>query len=511
MQSEQHGILFSGISKEFDGKYALRDINLFFEEGLIHCIVGENGAGKSTLMNLLSGVHQPTTGKILLNGEEIIIRSPKDAVACRIGMIHQHFMIIDTLTVWQNIILGNEPTQLGLVHKSSAMERIEKVSADFGLNLPIETFAGSLTVGQQQRVEILKVLYQDAKYIVFDEPTAVLTPSEADRLLESISHLKTLGKTILFISHKLDEVVQIADTVTVLRDGINQGKVPADTISQHEIVQKMVGRDIDLPSRAPSFAIGDIMLRTDKICIPKRQFQCGLSEVSLEVRRGEILGLAGVDGNGQQQLVEALLGITPLASGQIILGGEDITGKPTAYLRKERIACIPPDRHLQGSVLELSILRNMVLGCETSPVIRRSAFLNRRKIQSLVEERVKKYDIKYASLDQPVKGLSGGNQQKVILFRECEWKGTQLIIASNPTRGLDVGAIEFVYRKLNELKTSGRAILLISTELSEIMALSDRIAVLYDGYIAGTMDNNESITAGEIGYFMSGLKEGVHA
>jgi simple sugar transport system ATP-binding protein len=498
------GIRFNQVGKEFFGKYVLSDINLFFDEGRIHAIVGENGAGKSTLMNILSGVYTPSTGYVSIDGNDAGIASPKDAARLGIGMVHQHFMLIDMLSVWQNIILGAEPRRGIRIDKKAAFALIRQTGEKYGILPDLNKPAGLLTVGEQQRVEILKVLCRDAKYIILDEPTAVLTPAEITKLLENIRHLKAMGKTILFISHKLEEVMAIADTVTVLRLGESQGMVNAAETTVDVIVQKMVGRRVDFGRRLKNPRTGGEILRIRNLCTPRAAFNCPLDRLSLDLQEGEILGVAGVDGNGQIELVRAILGIEPPVRGNIVLGGEDITGKKTPELRRERIACIPPDRQEQGLVLEESVIRNATLGCEDRRDFKTGPLLSSGKIRTAVEGLMGRYGVVYNRLEQNMEDLSGGNQQKIILARECEWKGTQLILAVNPTRGLDIGAIEFVYGKLNQYKTAGKAILLISTELQEILTLADRIAVIFRGAIVHTREN-EDVNIEEIGSYMAGI------
>jgi simple sugar transport system ATP-binding protein len=498
------GIQFHHIGKEFFGKYVLSDITLHFDEGRIHTIVGENGAGKSTLMNILSGVYAPSTGYISIDGNDAEIASPKDAARLGIGMVHQHFMLIDILNVWQNIILGAEPRKGVCIDKKAAFALIRETGEKYGIVLDFNKPVGCLTVGEQQRVEILKVLWRNAKYIILDEPSAVLTPAEITKLLENIHHLKTMGKTILFISHKLEEVMAIADTITVLRSGESQGMVNAGETTVDAIVQKMVGRRVDFGQRLRNPRTGEEILRIRDLCTPRRYFNCPLDKLSLDLREGEILGVAGVDGNGQIELVKAILEIDPPSQGSIVLGGEDITGKKTPELRRERIACIPPDRQEQGLVLEESIIRNATLGCEDQRGFKSGLLLSPKKVRAAVGELMGRYGVVYDQLEQKLKDLSGGNQQKIILARECEWKGTQLILAVNPTRGLDIGAIEFVYGKLNQYKTAGKAILLISTELQDILTLADRIAVIFRGAIVHTQENDR-VNLEEIGSYMAGI------
>ena len=506
MEANNRGIKINHISMKFGTKYALKDVSLFIKEGTIHSIVGENGAGKSTLMNILNSVLVPSSGEVLINDKKLNCTNPKDATCMGIGMVHQHFMLVPSLKVWQNIILGAEPLKSArYIDKKSAFKKIRKACEQYGIELNLEQQVGELTVGQQQKIEILKVLYRDAQYIVLDEPTAVLIPEEINALFESIQALKAMGKTIIFISHKLNEVTSISDEITVIQDGKVKGTVDAEGVDPNKLVRMMIGRDVDLEGRPSEAEKKDLLLEVQNLSVKKVGFSCGLNNVSLDVHGGEILGIAGVDGNGQSELVEALLGLTKGVSGHIIKDGKDIINYTCGQIRDMGVACIPPDRQQHGLVMQSSIKQNMVLGCESMSIICNGPFISGKKVENITTELCEEFDVRMSSTDGLVSELSGGNQQKVILARECGIRKTNLIIAVSPTRGLDIGAIEFVYSCLEKYKKEGKAILLISTELSDILRLSDRIAVMFKGRIMGTLDNTEDLSVDEIGSLMAGI------
>jgi ABC-type uncharacterized transport systems, ATPase components len=505
MNNINNGIKMINISKAFFGKNALTDINMTFSEYSIHAIVGENGAGKSTLMNILSGILQPDEGNIYINNNEVKITSPTVASSLGIGMIHQHFMLIPMMTVWQNVILGDEPQKHFQIDKKKALDEITEACSRYGIDIDLHKTVGNMTVGEQQKVEILKVLYRNAKYIILDEPTAVLTPAEIEKLFENIKYLRQMGKTIIFISHKLEEVMQISDEISVLRTGVLRATLATDTTNVNEVVKHMVGREVCFGCRIKNENTGEKVLEIKNIATKRAGFGCELNDLSLDVRAGEILGIAGVDGNGQFELLNTILGIQKTTSGKISLSGKDISKESTPSLRAKRIACIPPDRQTQGLVLQQTILRNALLGCEDMDQFKKGFFISYQKAREVVEDLLKKYDVRLTSLYQSAGGLSGGNQQKVILARECEFKGSELIIAVNPTRGLDIGAMEFVYQMLNKYKMDNKAILLFSTELSEILTLSDRISVIFKGSIVHSMEN-DNVNIDIIGNYMAGVK-----
>lgn len=502
------GIQMQGIGKSFSGKAALCDVDITIEEGSVHAIVGENGAGKSTLMNILCGVLQPTTGCIRIDGELCRIDGPKTATGLGLGMVHQHFMLIPMLKVWQNIILGVEPeNKLRLVDQKTAVENIQAQCGSYGATLDLEQYVSALPVGAQQRVEIAKVLYRKAKYIILDEPTAVLTPEEINHLMDSIRALKQQGKTILFISHKLTEVLAVSDRISVLRQGRFIGTVNTAETNAQALVAMMVGREVSIEGHPLATQKQDTVLKISSICTKPTGFGCALQNVSLTARGGEILGVAGVDGNGQQELVESVMGLMRVASGEICVMGKTCTNQAPHKIRRLGVSCIPPDRHVQGLVLDSSVTRNTVLGFEDLPRFRKGLLLDKKAVEAETTRLMHDFDVRYASIDNDVKGLSGGNQQKLILARECGLTDPWVMIAVNPTRGLDIGAIEFVYAKLEEYKAQGKCVLLVSTELSEVMRLSDRVAVLFHGKVMDTLDN-KNLSMQELGSLMMGIERG---
>ncbi len=502
------GITMSGITKDFLGKLALQDVDITFKKGTVHAIVGENGAGKSTLMNILSGALEPTAGEIRLDGRPVQLRSPQDARACGIGMVYQHFMLVPTLKVWQNAIMGAEPTRRGCtIDKAAALAHIEETCRTYGIQLNPEQTVGSMTVGEQQRIEILKVLMRDAEYVILDEPTAVLTPQETQQLCENIRTLKKMGKTIIFISHKLEEVMDIADEISVLRLGRLIGTMPAAEASPEQLVQMMVGREVSLSGYPAAAEKGAEILRVEHLCTERTQFSAGLQDISFSLHAGEVLGIAGVDGNGQTELVDAILGMLRVSGGKVEKSGKDLTNRPAPQIRSDGVALIPPDRQKQGLVLNSSILMNGVLGCEQDKRFCKRGIIRKGQLMGVMPAILQDYDVRMPSINANAAELSGGNQQKVILAREFGIRKADLVIAVNPTRGLDVGAIEFVYKRIEEQKQAGKAVLLISTELTEIMRLSDRIAVFYKGRCMDILPR-ETAEINRIGSLMMGITEG---
>lgn len=502
------GITMSGITKDFLGKLALQDVDITFKKGTVHAIVGENGAGKSTLMNILSGALEPTAGEICLDGRPVQLRSPQDARACGIGMVYQHFMLVPTLKVWQNAIMGAEPIRRGCtIDKAAALAHIEETCRTYGIQLNPEQTVGSMTVGEQQRIEILKVLMRDAEYVILDEPTAVLTPQETQQLCENIRTLKKMGKTIIFISHKLEEVMDIADEISVLRLGRLIGTMPAAEASPEQLVQMMVGREVSLSGYPAAAEKGAEILRVEHLCTERTQFSAGLQDISFSLHAGEVLGIAGVDGNGQTELVDAILGMLRVSGGKVEKSGKDLTNRPAPQIRSDGVALIPPDRQKQGLVLNSSILMNGVLGCEQDKRFCKRGIIRKGQLMGVMPAILQDYDVRMPSINANAAELSGGNQQKVILAREFGIRKADLVIAVNPTRGLDVGAIEFVYKRIEEQKQAGKAVLLISTELTEIMRLSDRIAVFYKGRCMDILPR-ETAEINRIGSLMMGITEG---
>lgn len=494
-----------GISKDFAGKSALRDVDITFRKGTVHAIVGENGAGKSTLMNILSGALEPTSGKITIDEQEVIFHGPQDASRMGIGMVYQHFMLVPTLRVWQNAVMGNEPRRAGgLIDKAAAIRKIQETCQVYGIQLNPEQMVGTMTVGEQQRIELLKVMMRDAAYIILDEPTAVLTPQETQQLCANIKALKAMGKTIIFISHKLEEVMDIADEITVLRLGEKITTISAQEASADALVRMMVGRQVDLTGYPAAVEPGDVVLQVDHLCTRRTEFSSGLQDISFQLHAGEVLGIAGVDGNGQTELIDAILGMQRISGGAIYKNGEDLTRLSAAGIRRRGLSLIPPDRQKQGLVLSNSILMNTVLGCEKDSRFCKKGLLRMAKLRRHTQDLLQEYDVRMPSVNAGAGELSGGNQQKVILAREFGVRSGDLILAVNPTRGLDVGAIEFVYRRIEEQKQAGKAVLLVSTELSEILRLSDRIAVFFKGRCMGILPRQEATTE-QIGNYMMGI------
>jgi ABC-type uncharacterized transport system ATPase subunit len=471
-------VVLEGITKRFPGVLANDDVNLDLRAGEVHALIGENGAGKSTLMRVLYGIYPADEGRILVRGQEAKITSPRDAIALGIGMVHQHFVLVDPFTVTENIILGEEGR--AILDVDAAQQRVAELADQYAFRVNPSAVVEDLSVGEEQRVEILKALYRGVEILILDEPTAVLTPQETKDLFGNLTKLREAGRTIVFISHKLDEVLQIADRITVLRRGRVVGETrPAET-SKSKLAEMMVGRPVLFRLKKPQVRIGDPVLRVEGLTGEGK-----LNGVTLEVRAGEILGVAGVEGNGQRELAEALIGLRRPASGRILLEGREITGRRVGEIRNVGVGYIPEDRHEQGLVLSMTLWENTLLGRQDDPEFAGGiGVLLIRKIKALASRLVKLFDIRTQSVDVAASTLSGGNQQKLILARELE-TDPKLLIAAQPTRGLDVGAIEFVWKEILEQKAAGRAVLLISAELDEIYALSDRIVTIYEGKITG--------------------------
>ena len=471
-------VVLDKITKRFPGVIANDEVSLELRRGEVHALIGENGAGKSTLMRVLYGIYPSNSGRILVRGEEVKITSPRDAIAVGIGMVHQHFVLVDPFTVTENIILGEEGG--ARLDVDDADRRVADLAEQYGFRVDPAAVVEDLSVGEEQRVEILKALYRGVEILILDEPTAVLTPQETRDLFGNLRQLREAGRTIVFISHKLDEVLEIADRITVLRRGRVVGETrPADT-TKARLAEMMVGRPVLFRLDKPRVEFGEPVLRVHDLTGEGK-----LNGVTLEVRSGEILGVAGVEGNGQRELAEALIGLRRPESGTIQLNGRDITGDTVEDIRNAGVAYIPEDRHGQGLVLDMSVWENSVLGRHDDPEFSSGlGVLLIGRIKELAARLVKLFDVRARSIEAAASTLSGGNQQKLILARELE-TDPKLLIAAQPTRGLDVGAIEFVWREILEQKAEGRAVLLISAELDEIYALSDRIVTLYEGRITG--------------------------
>jgi ABC-type uncharacterized transport system ATPase subunit len=465
------------ITKRFPGVVANDDVSWDIRPGEIHALIGENGAGKSTLMHVLYGEYAADAGRILVRGREVRISSPRTAISFGIGMVHQHFLLIPPFSVAENVILGHEEGRL--LHPEEAERRVAELADAYGFRVGPAAPVESLSVGEQQRVEILKALYRGVDILILDEPTAVLTPEEAKDLFSNLRRLRDDGKAIVFISHKLDEVLDIADRITVMRRGAVVGETrPADT-TKAKLAEMMVGRPVLFRLDKPKGEAGDPVLQLEDLHGGR------LRGLSLTVRAGEIVGLAGVEGNGQRELADAVMGLRPLDAGRILLRGRDLAGLNPEEIRDAGVGFIPEDRHGQGLVLDMSLWENAVLGRHDDPEFSgRGGVLFIKKMKQLAQRLLREFDVRARSIDVTARTLSGGNQQKMILARELE-PDPDLLIAAQPTRGLDVGAIEFVWRQILDQKGAGRAVLLISAELDEIFALSDRIVTIYEGRATG--------------------------
>ena len=504
MQSE-NVIEMLHITKEFPGIIANDDITLQLRRGEIHALLGENGAGKSTLMSVLFGLYQPEAGTIKKNGEVVKINDPNDATALGIGMVHQHFKLIEVFTVLDNIILGAETTRMGFLQKKAARAKVEALSERYGLKVDLDAKVEDITVGMQQRVEILKMLYRDNEILIFDEPTAVLTPQEIDELMATMREFAKEGKSILFISHKLNEIMAVADRVTVLRKGKYIGTVETKDTDKQSLSNMMVGRPVQLEVVKETARPGDAVLRVENLVVPsKGHKRNAVNNVSFEVHAGEILCIAGIDGNGQTELVYGLTGLEKSGGGSVTLCGHDIS-HASIRQRGTQMSHIPEDRHKHGLVLDFTLEQNMVLQRFQEPQFQHMGFIDRGAVRSYAEHLIEQYDVR--SGQGPVtiaRSMSGGNQQKAIIAREID-REKPLIVAVQPTRGLDVGAIEYIHSQLVAERDKGRAVLLVSLELDEVMSLSDRILVMYEGEIVGELDP-KATTVQELGLYMAGAK-----
>jgi simple sugar transport system ATP-binding protein len=471
-------VVMEHITKRFPGVVANEDVSLEVRAGEVHALIGENGAGKSTLMRVLYGMYPADEGTILVKGETVKISSPRVALQHGIGMVHQHFVLVDPFTVTENVILGDEGG--AILDMGAAHEKVAELARTYGFHVLPSAVVEDLSVGEEQRVEILKALYRGVDLLILDEPTAVLTPIEANELFENLRRLRDDGKAIVFISHKLDEVLDIADRITVLRRGRVVGETEPSETSKAKLAEMMVGRPVLFRLEKPEVEAGEPVLEVEGLLGEGK-----LNGISLQVRAREILGIAGVEGNGQRELAEALIGLRPPAAGSIKLAGKDIAGWSVAAIRNAGVAYIPEDRQEQGLVLSMTLWENAVLGREDDPPFAgRGGVLFIQKIKDMAQRLMRLFDVRAKTINVDASTLSGGNQQKLILARELD-TSPKLLIASQPTRGLDVGAIEFVWRQILDQKEEGRAVLLISAELDEIYALSDRIVTIYEGRITG--------------------------
>lgn len=494
------------ITKEFNGFKANDDITLQLKKGEIHALLGENGAGKSTLMSVLFGLYQPEKGIIKKCGKEIKINSPNDATAFGIGMVHQHFKLVECYTVLENIILGAETTKFGILLKKKAKEKVVALSEAYGLKVDPDAKIEDITVGMQQRVEILKMLYRDNEILIFDEPTAVLTPQEIDELMQIMRNLKAEGKSILFITHKLNEIMAVADRCTVLRKGKCIGTVDIANTTKEELSEMMVGRSVKFAVDKTEAKPAGTVLSVENLCVKsKLHKKDAVHNVSFSVRAGEIVCIAGIDGNGQTEFVHALTGLDKTESGRIILNDEDITHKSIRYRNTHGMSHIPEDRHKHGLVLDYSLEQNMVLQRYYEPEFSKGGFIRFKSVKDYAENLIDKFDVRSSNgAKSTARSMSGGNQQKAIVAREMD-RAHNLLVAVQPTRGLDVGAIEFIHQQIVKSRDEGTAVLLVSLELDEVMNLSDRILVMYEGEIVGELDPKKT-TVQELGLYIAGAK-----
>jgi general nucleoside transport system ATP-binding protein len=510
-----YAVELRGITKRFPGVVANRDIELRVRRGEVHAIVGENGAGKSTLMKTLYGEHRPDEGVILVDGREVSFRSPADAIASGIGMVHQHFMLADNFTVLENIVLGSEPTRGGRLDRDAAGRRIVEISDRYGLGLRPDALVEDLGVGARQRVEIAKVLYRDARILILDEPTAVLVPHEVDELFGNLAELTREGLTVIFISHKLDEVRRVANTITVIRRGTTVGTADPKTTTVRELAEMMVGAELPSPETRTSTVRDQPVLVLENMTVLAPEGRPLIDDVSLTVRAGEVVGIAGVEGNGQAELVDAIMGLRPLASGRVQLDGgtkgdggtvglEDITTWTTRQRREAGLGFIPEDRHRQGILLEAPLWENRILGHQTLPPAAKGLFIDRKAARADTERIMQQYDVRAPGPDTLAVALSGGNQQKLIVGREMS-SDPRLLIAAHPTRGVDVGAQAAIWELLKDARAEGMGILLISADLDELIGLSDTLHVMLRGRLVATLDP-ATITPEELGGHMTGAQ-----
>ena len=507
MSNEHYAIEMLNITKRFPGIIANDNITLQLKTGEIHALLGENGAGKSTLMSVLFGLYQPEEGIIKKDGVEVSIRNPNDANALHIGMVHQHFKLVECFSVLDNIILGIEPTHMGFLQKEEAREKVLALSEKYGLHVDPDALIEDITVGMQQRTEILKMLYRDNEILIFDEPTAVLTPQEIDELMEIMRGLAKEGKSILFISHKLNEIMSVADRCSVLRKGKYIGTVEVANTTKEELSRMMVGRDVEFVVHKDPAKPTDVVLDVEGLTVASKMHKNNaVKNVSFKVRRGEIVCIAGIDGNGQTELVYGLTGLEPVKAGKINFLGEDITHAPIRKRSVMGMSHIPEDRHKHGLVLDYSLEYNLILQRYFEPQFTNAlGFLRRGNIREYADRLIEQYDVRSGQgAITMARSMSGGNQQKAIVAREID-RNPELLIAVQPTRGLDVGAIEYIHKQIVAHRDENKAVLLVSLELEEVMSLSDRILVMYEGEIVGQLDP-KTTTVEELGLYMAGAK-----
>ena len=491
-----------GITKQFPGVLANDNVNLRVEAGEILALLGENGAGKTTLMNIVYGLYTPTSGEVIVDDRALETSSPIEAIDAGIGMVHQHFMLVPVFTVAENVILGNEPVErMGWLDRRRAAKMVREISERYNLAVDPDAYVEDLPVGIQQRVEIIKVLSREARYIVFDEPTAVLTPQEVEEFFTILRGLQDDGRGIIFISHKLKEALEIADRIVVIQDGKSVAEVLPQDVDEKKLAELMVGRPVDLVVEKKAAEPGDDVLVVDDLVVLDDRDHQAVRGVSMNVRAGEIVGIAGVQGNGQTELIESIMGVRTSLSGAVLVGGEDVTASTPRQLHDMGIAHVPEDRQEAGLVLDFTITENMVLDSYYTPSFSKGLRMDWDAAEATAVGLVEEYDVRTPGVEVTVSSLSGGNQQKVIVAREFD-RDVRLVVASQPTRGVDVGSIEYIHQRIVQERDKGAAILIVSSELDEVMALSDRILVMHEGSIAAEFD--QSATATEIGLAMLG-------
>ena len=492
-----------GITKRFPGVLANDSVDLIVRSGEILSLLGENGAGKTTLMNILYGLYSADEGSILIDGEEQHFEGPGDAIAAGIGMVHQHFMLVPVFTVTENVILGVEPTTgPGVLSMAEAKREVEEISTRYGLKVDPDAIVENIPVGVQQRVEIIKVLFREADVLVFDEPTAVLTPQEVEEFFGILRGLRDAGKAVIFITHKLREVLEISDRINVLRRGRVVGEADPATATSSQLAEMMVGRPVDLVVEKSDAIPGQPVLRVEDLVIVDERDHPAVRAVSFEVKAGEIVGIAGVQGNGQTELVEALTGMRTVLGGRVMLGADDVTDYSPRGMHRSGVAHVPEDRQRRGLVMSYTVAENLVLDSYYAEPFSRGVIMDWDAVDDNADTLVEQYDIRTPSVHVPTSNLSGGNQQKVIVAREFS-RNVKLIIAAQPTRGLDVGSIEYIHERIVQQRDEGAAVLIVSTELDEVMALSDRLLVMYEGAIVAELDPKQ-VTNAEIGVYMAG-------
>ncbi len=496
------------ITKIFGNFKALDDVTLKVKKGEIHALLGENGAGKSTLMSVLFGLYQAEKGEIQVNGRQVQINNPNDANNLNIGMVHQHFKLVHNFTVLESIILGRETVKMGLLKKDAARKKVMELSERYKLRIDPDAYISDITVGMQQRVEILKMLYLDSDILIFDEPTAVLTPQEIKELMKIMKELVSEGKSIIFISHKLNEIKEVADRCTILRKGNCIGTVDVSNTTKEQMSEMMVGRKINFNLEMKDVEKGDTILEVKNLTVKsKNSGKNVVNDVSFKVRKGEIVCIAGIDGNGQSELIYGITGLIPINEGSIFLNGKDVTKESIRKKCVEGMAHIPEDRHKHGLILDFDLKQNAVLQTYYQPEFQDHGFIRFNAVSKYAGKLIKQYDIRSPRDEESiVRNMSGGNQQKLIIARELD-RSHEIVVAVQPTRGLDVGATEYIHKQLIAQRDQGKAVLLISLELDEVMNISDRILVIYEGEIVGDL-NPKEVTVNELGLYMAGSKRG---